>query len=100
MLQSAQIGLRGTEYGEFQRGRRRVSSAWNWKTRGAAHTGAQRGEGSEPGTSTSPGGTGSKQLRGRSHARGAGRAAAALDRAGDPHRITVAGPYPPPSCLL
>ena len=70
------------------------------ETHGVAHAGAQRGEGSEPGVSTSPGGTGSKQLHGRTHARVAGRAAAALDSAGDPHRITVAGPYPPLLCLL
>ena len=64
----------------FEGEARRDSSAWNGKTRGAAHTGAQRGGGSEPGVSTSPGGTGSKQLRACTHARGAARAAAALDR--------------------
>ena len=70
------------------------------ETHGVAHAGAQRGGGSDPGASTSPGSTGSKQLHGRTHVRSAGRAAAALYRAGDPHRITVAGPYPPPFCLL
>jgi hypothetical protein len=80
MLQSAQFGSRGTEYGEFQRGRRRVSSAVDSEIERRRPRWCSSGGRSEPRASTSPGGSGSKQLRACTHARGAARAADALDR--------------------
>jgi len=78
-----------------------VPWAWTENSGGVVHPGGQRGGGSEPGVSTSPGDAGKQAgcmparapmvLRARRRC---------WTGAGDPHRITVAGPYPLFTVLL
>ena len=75
--------------------------SWTEKSGGGVHTGAQVEGEASPGRPRRLATQAGKQAacllaRTRCCARG-GRAG---QGAGDPHRITVAGPYPPPFCLL
>ena len=93
---TAQFGLKGVEYGEFQGERRRVPSAVDREVERRRPRWCSRGERSEPRASTSPGDSGSKQLRALTHAGGAARAVAALDRAPRCTPGYCRHPYPSP----